>query len=280
MPEGDSLHHVALRLAPALVGKPLRELRLVRRTDDTRGLAGRHVIGVEARGKNLLVHFEGGFSLHVHLKMNGRVAIYPRDDSRRLNESRVVVVLDTESHRVVCESAPVARLLRTSDLSKDLHLRTLGPDLLAPEFDVAAAAIRLSRCGETPLGEALMDQSVIAGIGNVWKSELCFTCRLDPFAAVSAHTAAELESLLVLAHRQMRDNVHGRKRTIPDPFSGSRHERKTRVGRRLGERAVSVSERAGERCYDCGAIIAVKKQGATHRSTYYCPVCQPSRVVA
>lgn len=279
MPEGDSLHLVAMKLGPPLTGKPLRALQLVRSTVRTEGLIGSEISGVEARGKNLLVHFAVGFALHVHLKMNGRVVLERRDDTRRVNQTRAVVVLDTEQHRVIVYDAPVARLIRSRDLKSDAHFRSLGPDLLAPVFEIKEACVRLKLRAKQVLGEALLDQSVMTGIGNVWKSELCFTLRLDPFAPVSLHTQEELLALVTLARTQMFDNVYGRKRTLPDPFDPHPYARKTRVDGRMGEGTLSVYKRAGEPCYDCGTKIEMRKEGVQLRSTYYCPKCQPARSV-
>ena len=138
---------------------------------------------------------------------------------------------------------------------------------------------RLRARSAQPLGVAIMDQSVIAGIGNVWKSELCFTLRLDPFAPVRAYDDAELRALLSLARTQMHDTVHAPRRTLPDPFA-SRAFRQTRLDRRQGESVMSVYEREGKPCYDCGGTIAMKRQGEQLRSTYYCPRCQPERGAA
>ncbi len=279
MPEGDSLHRLALVLSPALTGKPLRALELVRSTARTDGLVGSEIVGVEARGKNLLVHFAGGFALHVHLKMNGRALLEERAATRRVNHARAVVVLDTEQHRVLVYDAPIARLIRSRDLKSDAHFRGLGPDLLAPVFEIKEAVVRLKLRAQQTLGEALLDQSVMSGIGNVWKSELCFTLHLDPFAPVSAHTDEELHALVTLARTQMFDNVYGKKRTLPDPFDPHPYARKTRINRRMGEGLLSVYERAGEPCYDCGTKIEMRHTGAQLRSTYTCPTCQPARGV-
>jgi endonuclease-8 len=279
MPEGDNLHRIALELGPVLTGKPLRALTLVRSTARIEGLLGNEIVGVEARGKNLLVHFAAGFALHVHLKMNGSVRLERRDDTKRVNTSRAVAVLDTDEHRVLVSDAPVARLIRSRDLKSDAHFRSLGPDLLGPVFDVREGFIRLKLRGKQILGEALLDQSVMAGIGNVWKSELCFTLRLDPFAPVSAHSDQELQELVALARKQMFDNVYGPKRSLPDPFDRAPPTaRKARVDPRQGEGVLSVYERSGQACYDCRTTkIEMRRQGEQQRSTYYCPTCQPSR---
>lgn len=293
MPEGDSLHRLARTLSPKLVEKELRTLLLPRSASRTEGLAGSKIVEIEARGKNLLVHLiapspmtsgdlasgvESGkrWSLHVHLKMNGRVRIYGRRTAPPVALSRASAVLETEAHRVVVYDAPIARLLRTRDLRGDFHLRGLGPDLLGPSFALDEACARLLARAAEPLGEAIMDQSVVAGIGNVWKSELCFSLRLDPFAPVACCEPGELSALLSLARTQMHDNVHGPQRSLPDPFE-PRAFRKTRLDRRQGEGVLSVYGRDGKPCYDCGGVVAMKRQGEQLRSTYYCPQCQPSR---
>jgi len=289
VPEGDSLHLAAQKLGPALVGETVRALHLQRRAERTEGLVGKKIQGVEARGKNLLVHFEGGFSLHVHLKMWGRIFLRKLPEVRPSGTSAdTVVVLDTDRDRVLVVKAPVARLIRTRDLTRDVHFRHLGPDLLSPTFDADEALRRLSSRKQVPLGEALADQSAVAGIGNVWKSELCFNTKLDPFAPVAAFTDAELASLLELARRLMKETVERKPRTLPDPFTSRRRprggiapvERQTRQDRRLGQKPVSVYERQGEACYDCGARIQMRRQGELGRSTYFCPGCQPERKLA
>jgi endonuclease-8 len=275
VPEGDNLHRAAQELTPVLVGKPLRALSLVRRTESTDGLLGHPISGVEARGKNLLVHFAGGLSLHVHLKMNGRIIIAPLTRARRTPDT--VVVLDTDAHRVTIARAPVARLIRTQDLVRDLHFRNLGPDVLAPSFDLEEALRRLAARGELTLGEALLDQSAVAGLGNVWKSELCFNLKLDPFATVAACTTDELRRLLELARTLLVENVSRPARRIPDPFTPRAGVRAARTNQRLGQKPLSVYERLGAPCYDCGTPIEMQRQGRDQRSTFFCPRCQPAR---
>lgn len=260
-----------------LVGKPLRALSLVRRTESTEALVGHPIAGVEARGKNLLVHFEGGFSLHVHLKMQGRIFIAPLARPPRAPAADTVVVLDTDAHRVTVARAPVARLIRTRDLARDLHFRNLGPDVLAASFDLEEALKRLAARRELPLGEALLDQSAVAGLGNVWKSELCFNLKLDPFAPVSAYTADELRALLQLTRALLVANASRPARRIPDPFTPRAGVRAARANRRLGQKPLSVYERLGAPCYDCGTPVQMKRQGRDQRSTFFCPRCQPAR---
>jgi endonuclease-8 len=252
-------------------------LELARRVERTEGLVGQRVDEVEARGKNLLVHFEGGLSLHVHLKMWGRIFIKPRAEGSPSPSPDRVVLLETDEHRVEVVRAPVARLIRRSDLVRDLHFRDLGPDLLGPTFDMEEALRRFSLRLRTPLGEALMDQSAVAGIGNVWKSELCFNLKLDPFAPVAACEESELRALLTMARTMMQETVARQPRRIPDPFTPKGRTRATRLNHRHGQKRQSVYGRSGEACYDCRTRIEVRHQGEQDRSTYYCPTCQPAR---
>jgi endonuclease-8 len=282
VPEGDSLHRAAAQLRPVLLGKQVVSLALTRRVESSDGLIGHTVSGTEARGKNLLVHFDNGVSLHVHLKMWGRIFIWPRAEARANAGPNTVLVLDTENHRVAICDAPVARLIRTADLVRDFHFRHLGPDLLGPTFDVEEALTRLRHRNELPLGEAVMDQSAVAGIGNVWKSELCFNLKLDPFASVALHTDDELRAMLEMARTQMQKSVSVtlQPRKLPDPFTPRGRGRQPRLEPRLGQGRTSVYDRLGKPCYDCGTPIAMRRQGETLRSTYYCPRCQPARSLA
>ncbi len=261
-----------------LVGKQVAALELTRRVESTEALIGHTIVATEARGKNLLVHFDNGLSLHVHLKMWGRIFVWPLSQARRAGPN-TVLVLDTDAHRVVVSEAPVARLIRTEDLRRDFHFRQLGPDLLSESFDLEEALTRLMQRKELPLGEAVMDQSAVAGIGNVWKSELCFNLKLDPFALVALHTEEELRALLVMARAQMQKSVAQPRRKLPDPFT-RREGRQPRLEPRLGQGPTSVYGRQGKPCYDCRTPIEMRRQGETLRSTYYCPRCQPARSAA
>lgn len=277
MPEGDSLHRAAQKLRPALISRRVERLDLPRRVESTDGLLHRLVEGVEARGKNLLLHFEGGLSLHVHLKMKGRIQLVRLAEAPFRDRPGTVARLETDAHALLVERAPVCRLIRRRDLARDFHFRHLGPDLLGESLDVDEALRRLRLRNERPLGVVLMDQGAVAGIGNVWKSELCFNRGLDPFAPVSSYDDDALSALLGLAHVQLHENVQAPRRTLPDPFSPPAFKRRTRITQRRGEGPLSVYERAGKPCYDCAAPIEMRRQGEDHRSTYYCPRCQPSR---
>ncbi|MBX7195819.1 MAG: hypothetical protein K1X94_27440 [Sandaracinaceae bacterium] len=274
MPEGDTLHRIALRMQP-LVGGLVEALSLPRGTQPTAHLVGKRIVSIEARGKNLLVTFEGRWVLHTHLRMNGAWRLRARDDrplSSRFPRG-TVVHLATATHEALCTNAPTVVLARAGSLRFD-PLASLGPDLLADEVDLDAMVRRLRAADETPIGLAVMDQRLVAGIGNVWKSEGLFARGLDPFAPVARFADDELRALLAHLHMAMQANVDGRahRRALVPARGGPRITRLSVGGAREGH---AVYERAGAPCLACGTRVERRKQGT--RSTYVCPRCQPAR---
>jgi endonuclease-8 len=266
MPEGDTLFRIAAQLAPSLEGQPVVALEMQHVACER--LVGHRVTRVEARGKNLLVHFDEGTVLHTHLRMGGTWHLYRKGERWRRSLVTATVILAVPDVVAVCFRAPVARLMRASMIRGDARVGKLGPDLLAEAFDEHKAMEHLRAQAAVPLGEAVMDQRVVAGIGNVYKSEILFHEKLDPFAPVARFSDEELHRLLAYARRIMAVNAHA---------PGPGHGRTTRESRTRGEGPVSVYRRAGEPCYDCRTTILMERQGALRRSTYYCPRCQPER---
>lgn len=265
MPEGDTLHNLATLLTP-LVGQRIVRLEFPRGHADGAALIGETIEAIEARGKNLLVSFSGGSTLHVHLKMTGVVHLYEDGESWRRGASQAVVILGVKGLEAVCFKAPLVRLLKPGRVKVDRRLRALGPDLLGPAFDTGEAIRRLRELDSLELGVAVMTQSAVAGIGNVYKSEL-FNRKLDPFAAVSSLSDAQLAEFLSHARTVMQQNLIG-------SALKSRASRVTRTGRDRLRNPLSVYGRLGEPCFDCGTIIRMKRQGEQQRSTYFCPSCQ------
>lgn len=253
MPEGDTLHRAALRLRPLLEGRLVRALDLPRRAERVHAVTGRRVDAVEARGKNLLVWFDGGLVLHTHLKMNGVWRGFGPGERVPGIGGDVVVALDVDGAFAVCWRAPIVRVLRASDVERDPTLGALGPDPIDLDFDPDEALRRLRARDDAQLGVAIMDQHALAGIGNVWKSELLFEHRLDPFAPVARFTDDELRAMLATASRRMRGGF----------ASGTRPRR--------------VYGRSGAPCPRCGHAIAMARQGSMRRSTYHCARCQLAR---
>jgi len=250
-------------MRPVLAGK-----RVVRFSSTAPGLeladlSGRTIAAVEARGKNLLVTFDDGRVLHTHLRMHGSWHLYGPGDRWKVPAARARVVIDVGDAVAVCFDAPVVRLLTAGAARRDLRLGALGPDPLGPTWDASEARARLRARGEEHLGVAVMVQSALAGVGNVYKSEVLFMRGLDPFAPVTAFRDDELDALVAEAARLLARNVAtagGRRRT------------------RGGGTPLWVYGRKGKPCFKCGAPVAMKRQGPMARSTYYCPRCQPARL--
>jgi endonuclease-8 len=245
MPEGDALHRVASRLQP-LVGERIEASSPHPQGEATgaaRAVDGRVLERVEAVGKHLLLHFEGGVVLRSHLRMNGRWRIGPRSGTTR---GRPWLVLRGGPWEATQWNGPVLTLERRP-------LGRLGPDLLADETDVAAVVSRLRTEPRSRLvGEALVDQRVVAGIGNMWLAEALWQARVSPWAAVGAVSDDELADALRWARDAMRAAVHGR----PGPRA--------------------VYRRSGRPCRRCGMPIASRGLGDANRTAYWCPACQPA----
>lgn len=269
MPEGDTIFRTASVLRRALVGGEVRAAMAqprpgLARVPRLEALVGRTVETVEARGKHLLIGFSGGLWLRTHMRMKGSWHRYARGEAWRLPRSRASCVLETESAVAVCFDAPVVELLTDADLMVHGALLALGPDLLSASFDAGEAVRRLRERAAMPMGEALLDQKALAGIGNVIKSETCFVERADPWAAVSEFSDGELDALVDRARRLLAANTGGGRRVT------------TGVG--APGASLWVYGRADRPCRRCGTRIRGARQGEQARMTYWCPHCQPSRV--
>jgi endonuclease VIII len=243
VPEGDSLHRAARRLQP-LVGE-----RVAVETPHPRasvgGLAekldGRRLIGVDAVGKNLLLTFEGGYVLRSHLRMSGRWSVVPSGARQR---GRPWLVLRGRRHEAVLSNGPVLELHTRG-------LEQLGPDILAspPDLDAMLGRLR-GEDGARQVGDALLDQRLVAGIGNKWRSEALWTARLSPWRPLRSVADEELRTTLESAADLMRRSLDGR-----------RHRN-------------DVYHRAGRPCPRCGEAIRSRGQGDANRIAYWCPGCQ------
>ncbi len=260
MPEGDTIHRAAMRLRRAAAGQPVRHFAAWEPRLDRRDLVGATLTQVEARGKHLLMHFDRGPSLHTHMRMRGKWRVGQESEQRPRVGNAVRIVLETERARLICSNVQMARWIDVECLPADDWLRKLGPDLLAPDFHLGTAVHRLRALSGLALGEALMHQGAVCGVGNVYKSETLFLSKLDPFAPV-AHFAPETLSELVMMNRKLM--------TL-NLVAGDRQLR-FRSG---GGGRVWVYGRKGEHCLRCDGEIRMRRQGAQLRSTYYCPACQ------
>jgi endonuclease-8 len=241
VPEGDSLHRAAANLQ-ALVGQRVEVTAPhPRGTTVAPRLDGRRLEDVRAVGKNLLLTFEGGVVLRSHLRMNGRWQVRPAGSPVT---GRPWLVLRGDRHEALLWNGPVLELGERAIVS-------LGPDILADPPDLEAMLARLRReSQERELGDALLDQRVVAGIGNVWRAEALWEARLSPWLPLAFVTDDELRGLLAWCAERMRASV-----------AGSRSSRR-------------VYRRAGRPCPRCGEPIASRGQGDANRTAYWCPGCQ------
>lgn len=259
MPEGDSIRRLADELGQSLPGAVVEAAASTWPGLHAEPLVGRRVASCESRGKHLLVHFDDGSALRVHLGLHGRVAALP---SERMPEpgGSVRLVLGLAASCLVCKDVRSLELLPPRRVEQARALSNLGPDLLAADFDEPGAVERLGSASALPIGEALMDQRLLAGIGNVYKSEVLFMARGDPFAPISAFSPGDLARILGLARRLLRLNsaARGPRRTA-NPLTGSSYH---------------VYRREGQPCFVCGGTVERAQQGNPPRSTYFCPNCQ------
>jgi endonuclease-8 len=280
VPEGDTLHRIEAALAP-LVGWRVDDLRLPR-LGIGGSVVGDVVTDVEALGKNLLVTFSGGLVLHTHLKMTGLWHRYERGEPWRRHRDLAVVVLVAGPFQAVCFHAPVARLVEARRIERELRLPLRGLDIVREDVDLARVLAGLRALApQTPLGVALLEQGVVAGIGNVYKSEMCFRARLSPALPLAAVSDDALRALLQDTARVMRANVAVRSSVVVDSSAAVAHYRyerttqTTRAGCERGKGPIAVYGRAGEPCVVCGTAIGMFRQGPLQRSSYACPRCQP-----
>ncbi|MDB4942286.1 MAG: hypothetical protein JWP97_1820 [Labilithrix sp.] len=263
MPEGDSIHRLAAKLRPRLLGKAVRSLSAHDIADDVaETVVGHEVVAVEARGKNLLVSFDDGRALHIHLRMLGRVSLErPRSAFWKPRRTTPQLRMDVGGAVVVGDRIPVLRLLRAGALRTAPDLVNLGPDLLGPDLDVEECVRRLRALGERTIGEALLVQRALAGIGNIYKSETLFMERVNPLLPVSALDDAALRRLVERGSQLLHANLG----------NGPRVTRAALTGPRFW-----TYGRAGKACFRCKRAITMIRQGAPPgRSTYYCESCQP-----
>jgi endonuclease-8 len=268
MPEGDTIFRTAEVLRAALVDRRITAARAqarpgLRRVPDLSRLVGATVTRVEARGKHLLIGFDSGLTLRSHLRMSGSWHRYRPGETWRRPARQASAILETAEAVAVAFNTPVVELLTDADLRRSRALTTLGPDLLGAEFDMEEAIRRLRERDGEQLGNALLDQRAVAGIGNVYKSEVSFLQGLDPWAPVAAFEDGELTATLRTARRLLQANTRGGARVT--------------TGSGMRGQGLWVYGRAGRPCRRCGTLIQLRRQGDLARQTFWCPRCQPSR---
>lgn len=276
MPEGDTLFRTARTLHRALAGRRVVRFESVypalTRVHDDHPVTGRTVEAVESRGKHLLIRFSGGLVLRTHLRMRGSWHIYRPGERWMRPRADMRVVVATAEFEAVAFTVPVAEFLDGAGLERQRDLAAMGPDLLARDFDPAAAIARMRACGGEAIETVLLDQRVLAGIGNVFKSEVLFACRVHPFAPVASLPDEELERLAAKGRELLAANARPGASGGVVTYTG--HRRTTRRAD-PGEN-LWVYGRTGRPCRRCGAAIVARRSGPHARWTWWCPVCQPA----
>lgn len=274
MPEGDTIFRAARTLHRVLAGHAVTKFEtayahLDRVNVDT-PLAGRIVERCEAAGKHLLIVFSGDLILRTHMRMNGSWHIYRHGERWWRGPQAMRVRIDTADWVAVAFDVPVAEFVTARELATTGPVAKLGPDLLGVAFDRDEAVRRLAASAHQPIAMSLLDQRLVAGIGNVYKSEVLFLSGVNPFTPAGAVPAADLARLLDLARGLLKDNVVDG--TSPR-IQTYRNLRQLSAAAEHDE-SLWVYGRRGKPCRKCGTAIEMQKMGIEARSTYWCPRCQ------
>jgi endonuclease VIII len=258
VPEGDTIHRVADRLRPALAGQVVERFEAPRAVGP-RPKLGSEVTEVEAKGKHLLIHFSDGVTLHTHMRMVGTWHLYRRGGRWLLPGHLARAIVAVPEWEAVCCKAPVVELYRDPPGHLPQPLAHLGPDLCLEDPPVDEVLERMAARADVDaeIAPTLLDQQIASGVGNVFKSEVLWACRVSPFAKVRDLDDEIRRRLVTTAARQLRANV------------GSVGERSTLPGG-----GVAVYGRRGQPCRRCGTPIQRQLQGEDPRVTYWCPQCQ------
>jgi endonuclease VIII len=261
VPEGDTIHKAAAKLRPALQGAVLERFEAPRLVG-ARPRAGERIESVTAVGKHLLIAFSGGLTLETHMRMTGSWHLYRAGERWRKPPHLLRCMVAVAGWQAVCFSAPVVRTFPSRATGTvDDPTAHLGPDLCLdhpePGEVVEIAVARMAGLEDrTPIGEALLDQRVASGIGNVYKCEVCWHERVDPFAPLHLVDGATRARLIGTSARLLRANLGpGRRRTVVE--------------------GLAVYGRRGAPCRRCGTAIRSDVRGDLARVTYWCPTCQP-----
>jgi endonuclease-8 len=263
-------------LGRALTGKPITGFRstyplLTRFKDDT-PLVGQFVESVESRGKWLLIHFSGGGTLATHLLMHGSWHIYRPGERWQQPRANMRIVIENSDYVVVGFRVPVARMHTALSLVRDAKIPRPALDVLSPEFDAEAATRRVMEHPEEEIADVLLHQEVLAGVGNVFKSEICFATAINPFCKVSALSPEQAAGLIAAAQELVAANVLEDSGDTIVTYGG--RKRRTTHESDPGV-SLWVYGRKGEACRRCGEPIRRRIQGPDARVTFWCPRCQP-----
>lgn len=256
MPEGDTIHYAANRVRPILEGAvpairtPHPRFRADRWADR---LADRTVESVDAHGKHLFVRFEGDLVIHSHLRMTGSWGTY--DDGQRWRRAprRAWLVMEARGRQAVQFDGPVLELMTATRARGDRRIAALGPDIIREGFDEDEVLRRLRHDDPTrPIGDALLEQRTIAGIGNLWKVEGCWRAQIDPWRRTGEVTDDEVRAIIRAIRPLMQESA----------------------GHGMQDRYRTIYNAAGRPCPRCGTLVTARGQWDDNRPTFWCPGCQ------
>ena len=232
-------------------------------------LEGDVIDAVESRGKHLSISLQSGLVIHSHMGMTGSWHIYRPTDAWQKPKRQATLVLNIVHEQrqdlrnrtwcVVCFTPKLIEIITATEFRRNNYLQRLGPDLLGPDFDIEQAASRFRTQRSAPIGEVVMNQTVVSGIGNIYKSEVLFLEQHHPLLPVDQLTDEQIVNLIERARNLMTKNLDNKPRRTRFRESGPR---------------LWVYDRVGETCFKCGTTIEMLRQGDLARSTYYCPACQ------
>ena len=254
MPEGDTIHHAANRIRPVLEGHVPDALetphRRFARDRWPERLAGQRVTSVDAHGKHLFIRFENALVIHSHLRMTGKWRVRDAGDAR---PPRTWLAIAHGGREVQQVGGPVLELMTASRARLDQRIAGLGPDILAPVLDEGRFLRRLREDDPTrPIGDALLDQKTVAGIGNLWKIEGCWLAGVDPWRPAGAVSDDEVLAIVRAVRPRMQQSA--------------------RDG--MQDRFKTIYGTAGRPCPRCGTVVRSRAMGDTGRMTWWCPGCQ------
>ena len=274
MPEGDTIFRAARTLNRALSGKVVSDFQTVlpklSRINEDQPIVGRHVEAVRSFGKWLSIHFSGDLVLLTHMLMNGSWHIYRPGERWRRSGDEMRIVVATPDFVAVAFNVQIAEFHTEKSLAQRSAISRLGPDVLSQSFDENEAIAQLHSRPELGIDEALLQQTLLAGLGNVYKSELCFVCRVNPFRLISTLSEGELKCLIKTARKYLLANVTDTSGAQIVTYTGFRRT----TGRANPADRLWVYGRAGQPCRRCGTPIEGKKQDVSARVTFWCPECQ------
>jgi endonuclease-8 len=276
MPEGDTIFRTARALGRALTGKMVTGFRstypLLTRFNDDTSLVGQTVEQVESRGKWLLIHLSGGATLATHMLMSGSWHIYRQGERWQQPRGNMRILLENREYVAVGFHVPVAKILKPQELARATRIPPPAIDVLNENFDPGEVSRRLLACVDEEVGDVLLHQEVMAGVGNVFKSEVCFVTGVNPFSKVASLEQTTLTSLIAASHRLVTANVLEDSGDTIVTYRG----RKRRTTHEADPGAsLWVYGRAGEPCRRCGERIRRRIQGSDARVTFWCARCQP-----